>query len=143
VTSPPSQDWAEERRRLARSAPVALLVFIAAGIGAVPAGTGTAGVIAGAVLGAFAGAILLLVVYYVARRQRAKPRPSGRIQEWYDLISGLLLASILLALAVFLLVVGDLFGRVVGVLSLGLAIRIAKPRLAELQRRRDPTAGPH
>jgi len=99
--------------------------------------------IAGAVLGALAGAILLLIVYYVARRQRAKPRPPGRIQEWYDLISGLLLASILLALAVFLLIVGDLFGRVVGVLSLALAIRIARPRLAELQRRRRPTAGPH
>jgi uncharacterized membrane-anchored protein len=120
-----------------------LLVFIAAGIGTFADGRGTAGVIAGAVLGAVAGTILLLIVYFVARRQWAKPRRTGRFQEWYDLVSGLLLASILLTLAVFLLVVGDFPGRVAGVLTLAIAIRIARPRLAELQRRRRPTAGPH
>jgi uncharacterized membrane-anchored protein len=143
MTSPPSEDWVEERRRHARSAPVVLLVFIAAGIGIYPEGRGTAGVIAGAVLGAVAGTILILITYFIARRQWAKPRRTGRIQEWYDLIEGLLLASILLALGVVLRVVGDLIGRVVGALLLAFAIRIARPRLAELQRRRRPTAGPH
>ena len=140
---PPSEHWVEERRRLARAAPVGLLVFIAAGIGTLSNGNGTGRVIAGAVLGAATGTVLLLIVYSVARRQWAKPERTGRIQELYDLIVGLLLASFMLALAVLLLVVSDLLGRVVGVLSLALAIQIARPRLAELLRGPGPTAGPH
>ena len=58
------------------------------------------------------------------------------LRDWYDLAVGLLLAPIGLALGLFALIVGSVIGRVIGALSFFLAIRIAAPRVAELQRRR-------
>jgi hypothetical protein len=58
------------------------------------------------------------------------------LRNWYDLTVGLLLAPIGLAVGMFALIVGNLIGRVVGAVAFLFAIRIAAPRLAELQRRR-------
>jgi uncharacterized membrane-anchored protein len=134
------ETWNENRRGLAKAAPIFLLVCIAAGIGAYPDTTG-AGAIVGAVLGAVVGIVFLVIVYYVARHQWAKAPRNERVGEWYDLISGLLVAFTLLALSLLLLIVGNLLDRIVGVLGTAFAIGIASPRLAELQRRARRGAG--